>query len=139
MEEILLERHGSARRTSAARLRSATAIALEQQWAGWSELLARATDVAAHGPAPGDEPSDTSLSLQVRRDERGNPPGWVWEFTVPWIDTDGREIGVRLWNGRAPAEALREALAEAREWYRPILAEPFDAQAERGSHGGGAS
>ncbi|KQS73641.1 hypothetical protein ASG41_03230 [Modestobacter sp. Leaf380] len=125
LEDLLLSRQVPAQHTNAVQLRSAAATVLEQQWVGWSSLLARAAAVASRGPASADEPSSSSVDMVVRWDDHRPPPHWGWEVTVPWIDTRGSELGAHRWLGDTPAEALRTALADAREWYRPTPAKRF--------------
>ena len=99
---------------------AAAARALERRWAGWGALLRQATSVAASGPASPEEPSGTSFDMDVRWDDRARPPDWAWTFSVSMIDTEGDDVGSREWQGTSPAEALRAALADADDWYRPV-------------------
>ncbi|GAB4079440.1 hypothetical protein GCU67_03365 [Modestobacter muralis] len=108
---------------------SADARDLERRWAGWGQLLRQATAVAAAGPATPEEPSSTGFDMEVRWDDDASPPDWEWTVSVSLIDTDGEDVGFREWRGTSPADALRAALADADEWYRPVPARP------RTSHG----
>ena len=117
LRELPLDEDAALRWTAAAR-------ALERRWAGWSELLRQATAVAASAPASAEEPSEASVDMDVRWDDQASEPGWAWTVSVPIVDTEGQEVGFREWPGSSPAEALRAALADADEWYRPVPAWP---------------
>ena len=113
LRDLPLDEEAASRWATAAR-------ALEQQWAGWSEWLRKATAVAAAGPASAEEPSSTGFGMDVRWDDRASPPDWTWTVSVSMVDTAGDDVGMYEWRATSPAEALRSALAEADEWFRPV-------------------